>query len=345
MWETPTSETEVLQGPRSRYAEDATPKDTTKRYAWRSLHTRVGVHNNSDPEYYDELGDPVYAQTYMVSVNQVVKKKHLIQFPISVDLQKVRKPEKMPCPPVPLKADRGADVNLLNSSTFDKAIGDRLILQPSSLRMEAYGNSTVSVLGKFHAFLRWKNRIYKQLFYFTSANASPNLLSQDSCYMLGVLKPCYSVETSKRSSIQTLKQAEKQQTSMKRSISKDQLKGAPLRKEDILETYTDVFTGIGKFPGPLYKFKLKPNAKPARHTPEKSSNSPSRSISPRNQEFGASWHSWTRQRSHRMGKQFRYCREESWPTSQTRSSAKEKANDLFGPKRPEWGIVAWALLH
>ena len=87
--------------------------------------------------------------------------------------------------------------------------------------------------------------------------------------MLGVLKPCYSVETSKRSSIQTPKQAEMQQTSTKRSISKDQLKGAPLRKEDILETYTDVFTGIGKFSGPPYKFKLKPDVKPARHTPRR----------------------------------------------------------------------------
>ena len=62
---------------------------------------------------------------------------------------------------------------------------------------------------------------------------------------------------------------EQQPTSMKCSISKDQLNGAPLRKEDILETYTDVFTGIGKFPGPLYKFQLKPNAKPARHTPRR----------------------------------------------------------------------------
>ena len=40
--------------------------------------------------------------------------------------------------------------------------------------------------------------------------------------------------------------------------------------------------GIGKFPGPPYKFQLKPNAKPARPRTEKSSNSPSRGISPRN---------------------------------------------------------------
>ena len=63
----------------------------------KSAH-QVGIHDNSDPEYYDELGDPVYAQTHMVSINQVVKKKHLVQFPISIDLQKVRKPAKTSCP-------------------------------------------------------------------------------------------------------------------------------------------------------------------------------------------------------------------------------------------------------
>ena len=182
-----------------------------------------------------------------------------------------------------------------SSSTFDKVIGNRSILQPSSLRMEAYGNSTITVLGKFHMFLRWKNWVYKQLFYIMSANASPNLLFWNGCYVLGVLKPFYSVETSKRPSTQTLKQAKKQlqhltndgnykeqqPTSTKWSISKEQLKGAPLKKVDILETYTDIFTRIGKFPGPPYKFQLKPNAKPARHT-EKSSNSPSRGISSRN---------------------------------------------------------------
>ena len=61
------------------------------------------------------------------------------------------------CPTVLLKADTGADVNLMNSNTFDKLIQDRTVLQLTSLRMEAYGNNTaVTVLGKFHAFLRWK---------------------------------------------------------------------------------------------------------------------------------------------------------------------------------------------
>ena len=111
----------------------------------------------------------------------------------------MRKPAEGPCPNVLLKADTGADVNLLNSTTFNRIIGDRSILQPSTYKMEAYGNSTVDVLGKFFAFLRWKGKIYRQLFFMTTANASPILLFRDSCYTLGVLKPCYSVETLKTS--------------------------------------------------------------------------------------------------------------------------------------------------
>ena len=57
--------------------------------------------------------------------------------------------------------------------------------------------------------------------------------------------------------------------SRKQSISQNQLKDCPLTKQDILHVYSDVFTGIGKFPGPPYKFQLKDNAKPARHAPRK----------------------------------------------------------------------------
>ena len=58
--------------------------------------------------------------------------------------------------------------------------------------------------------------------------------------------------------------------SSKHSISTEQLQGGPLMKQHILEVYSDIFTGIRKFPGsPYYKFQLKPNAKPARHAPRK----------------------------------------------------------------------------
>ena len=43
---------------------------------------------NSEPDYFNENGDPVYS--HMVNVKETNRKKHLIQFPINVDLEKVR---------------------------------------------------------------------------------------------------------------------------------------------------------------------------------------------------------------------------------------------------------------
>ena len=67
--------------------------------------------------------------------------------------------------------------------------------------MENYVNTAVNMLGMFHAFLRWKDKVYKQLFYITDCDRLPNLLSRDACYMLGVLKPCYTVENSTDSTV------------------------------------------------------------------------------------------------------------------------------------------------
>ena len=153
----------------------------------------------SSSNYYNEHGDPVYA--HMVSVNDRNKCKYLIQFLISTNLEKVRNSVvSSKCPTVLLKTDTGADVNLMNSKTFD-SLFNRKVLEFTSMRMGAYGNnSAVEVLGKFHKFLRWKGKVYIQLFYITNANNSPNLLSRDGCYTLGVIKLCYVVEADSSSS-------------------------------------------------------------------------------------------------------------------------------------------------
>ena len=80
------------------------------------------------------------------------------------------------------------------------------MLQLTPIRMKNYRNTAVKVLGMFHAFLRWKDKVYRQLFYVTDCDRSPNLLSRDACYMLGVLKPCYTVENSTDSTDSTVSQ-------------------------------------------------------------------------------------------------------------------------------------------
>ena len=141
-------------------------------------------------------GQPVY--TYMVSVPHANTNNHLIKFPVALDPTTLKgnntdSPQSTPST-VLLKADTGADINLMNSKTFGQLFGDSKVLKPTPIKMENYGNFAVKVLGMFHAFLRWKDKVYRQLFYVTDCDRSPNLLSRDACYILGVLKPCYTVE-------------------------------------------------------------------------------------------------------------------------------------------------------
>ena len=43
----------------------------------------------------------------------------------------------------------------------------------------------------------------------------------------------------------------------------------PLTQEKVETTYSDVFQGLGKFPGDPYKLRLKPDAVPAKHRPRR----------------------------------------------------------------------------
>ena len=139
----------------------------------------------SEPLYFNDEGQPVY--TYMVSVPHA--NKHLIKFPVALDPTTLKGNNvDSPQSTVLLKADTGADVNLMNRKTFHQLFGDSKVLKPTPIKMENYGNSAVKVLGMFHAFLRWKDKVYRQLFYVTDCDRSPNLLSRDACYILGVLK-------------------------------------------------------------------------------------------------------------------------------------------------------------
>ena len=211
----------------------------------------------------------------MVSVPHV--NKHLIKFPIALEHATLKRKNNMDSPQstVLLKADTGADVNLMNRKTFSQLFGEaKGVLKPTPIKMENYGNTAVKVLGMFHAFLRWKDKVYKQLFYMTDCDRSPNLLSRDACYILGVLKPCYTVENSSSPTVSASNKGDVVAKSVlhqkmngsevklsvnsnKWSINKSQLQGDPLTKQDILDIYSDIFTRIEKFPGMPYKFQLK----------------------------------------------------------------------------------------
>ena len=282
------------------HAEGVERKDIMRKvclkgkYSAHSLETpQANSAGAKEPLYFNDEGQPVY--TYMVSVPHA--NKYLIKFPVALEPttlmgNNANSPQSTTST-VLLKADTGGDVNLMNSKTFNQLFGEaKEVLKPTPIKMKNYGNTAVKVLGMFHAFLRWKDKVYRQLFYVTDCDRSPNLLSRDACYILGVLKPCYTVEktTTKKTTTKTTSSpavnaytkgdvAAKSFHHQKMNGSEEklsnnsnkfqQLQDHPLTKQDILDAYSDVFTGIGKFPGMPYKFQLKPNAKPMRHAPRK----------------------------------------------------------------------------
>ena len=142
-----------------------------------------------EPLYINDEGQPVY--TYMVSVPHV--NKHLIKFPVALEPTTLKRNNAdSPFCTVLLKADTGADVNLMNRKTFNQLFGEaKEVLKLTPIKMENYGNTAVKVLGMSHAFLRWKGQGLQRVILH---DRSPNLLSRDACYILGVLKLCYTVE-------------------------------------------------------------------------------------------------------------------------------------------------------
>ena len=108
----------------------------------------------SESLYFNDEGQPVY--TYMISVPHA--NKHLIKFPIALEpttLRSNRNNADSPLSTVLLKADTGADINLMCRKTFNQLFGGaKEVLKPTPIKMENYGNTAVKVLGMFHAFLR-----------------------------------------------------------------------------------------------------------------------------------------------------------------------------------------------
>ena len=166
------------------HAEGVERKDIMKKFASRedALHTLWRPHRpilqGPVNPYISMMRDSQSTLTWSVSPHV---NKHLIKFPVALKPTSLRSkgnntdsPQSTPST-VLLKADTGADINLMNRKTFNQLFGDSKVLKPTPIKMENYGNTAVKVLGMFHAFLRWKDKVYRQLFYVTDCDRSPQL--------------------------------------------------------------------------------------------------------------------------------------------------------------------------
>ena len=92
-----------------------------------------------------------------------------------------------------LQADTGADANAINKKTFNEVFPD-VELEESTYMLQNFDKRLIKPIGSFRCFLRWKGHKYRVKFEVMGIE-TPNLLSRETTFLMGILKKCLSVET------------------------------------------------------------------------------------------------------------------------------------------------------
>ena len=91
-----------------------------------------------------------------------------------------------------LQADTGADMNAINKKTFNELFPD-VELEESTHILQNFDKRLIKPIGSFRCFLRWKGHKYRVKFEVMGIE-TPNLLSRETTFLMGILKKCLSVE-------------------------------------------------------------------------------------------------------------------------------------------------------
>ena len=91
-----------------------------------------------------------------------------------------------------LQVDTGADMNTINKKTFNEVFPD-VELEESTHILQNFDKRLIKPIGSFRCFLRWKGHKYRVKFEVMGIE-TPNLLSRETTFLMGILKKCLSVE-------------------------------------------------------------------------------------------------------------------------------------------------------
>ena len=91
-----------------------------------------------------------------------------------------------------LQADTGVNDNAINKKTFNEVFPD-VELEESTYVLQNFDKSLIKLIGSFRCFLRWKGHKYRVKFEVMGID-TPNLLSRETTFLMGILKKCLSVE-------------------------------------------------------------------------------------------------------------------------------------------------------
>lgn len=136
---------------------------------------------------------------------------------------------------VNFKLDTGADVNIIPQKLLSKINVLQSDLLSTSLKLQGYSGSNITVIGKCYLKIIHKNNLYILKFIIAQVN-SPPILGREACEELGLIKRVMSISNTSKNSI--------------------------------LDEFPDLFVGIGCLPGE-YKIQLNNNVKPVIHAPRR----------------------------------------------------------------------------
>ena len=91
-----------------------------------------------------------------------------------------------------IQADAGADANAFNKRTFDELFPD-VELEESTFCLQNSDKRLIKPIGSFRCFMRWKGHKYRVKIEVMGID-TPNLLSRETTFLMGILKKCLSVE-------------------------------------------------------------------------------------------------------------------------------------------------------
>ena len=120
-----------------------------------------------------------------------------------------------------LQADTGADMNAFNKRTFNELFPD-VELEESTQILQNFDKRLIKPIGSFRCFLRWKGHKYRVKFEVMGIE-TPNLLSRETTFLMGILKKCLSVEKTQ-------------------NVPNDQISSLPVSGHSVLPTEADPLT-------------------------------------------------------------------------------------------------------
>ena len=146
--------------------------------------------------------------------------------------------------------DTGATCNVISLKDYCKITGlETPMLQKTDVRLNLYDGSWMKPLGYCTVYTKLRGKYYKLGFQVvTTKVAQKPLLSANTCQKLNLL----TVNT--------------EDANEAVHMTKEVVGG--LTKEQILEDYSDVFTGLGQFPGE-HHIEIDPTVRPVQHQPRR----------------------------------------------------------------------------